>query len=686
MIADEALGILKSIPPFDRLRPDEMAGLAASVTESRVVPGQVVVREGETGDRMYLIAEGSLQVLGHSFDGSEMVLARLEAGQHFGEQALLPSGSARRNATIRSITRCRLLELRRDRLLAAIDQDGAVARLLGEAGEQQRRFKDSRLREGVLRKLGVGERYRLETFAAGDYVFREGESADRLYLLLSGSARVARQRDGAELTLAYLLPGQFFGELAILNDQPRAASVRAASELQLASLDAAWFRSTLADNPQLQSIMQSLHGMYLMPSRGLLTLQTGQLATYPSLTAIHDLPDGRRVISTRLVGMPTFTSRVVGATEPDRSARYEDAAGGATREVHVAGGVIVELESNGEWRELGDVFEMLLDGAAVDDAWLDRFELHGGLHRGCGAAPRRKGLVCACAGASAEDIERAIETGCHSVELVAARTRATLVCGGCLPSVKELLGQGDWTPARCESITPLTEEVRAFRIRPVAGGTVRFHAGQHLVVQARIGTHWVQRPYTLSAAPGDESAYEIIVKREPEGVFSRWLFEREAGDALLRISTPGGNFHLPPERPVDIVCLVGGIGVTPALAMARTLALTPGLGRLHIDYSVSTEDQAIRLDELRRIAAQHPEVSVNLRVTRRDGRLGVQAVAELAASRPRALFYLCGSADYMRAVADHLVAAGVEEVRIHQERFTVAGERVPEPDCAIAMD
>jgi ferredoxin-NADP reductase/CRP-like cAMP-binding protein len=676
MSTEAALAILRSLSPFDRLPQDTLAGLAATVAEMKVVPGQAVVREGEKGEQMYIVAAGSVQVLGKSFDGSEIVLARLEPGEYFGEQALLPGGNATRTATVRALSNGRLLVLKRMALLALIEHNDDFAQALGATARRHDELRGSRLREGVLRKLGVAEGYRIETFAAGDWVFRQGDAADRLYLVLQGQARVSCTTAGVEADLTELLPGQFFGELAILKDQPRTASVRAVGELRLASIDAAWFRSNLAANAQLQSIMQTLDGMYLLPRRGLLTLQAGQLASRPTLTAIHDLADGRRVVSTRLVGMPTFTSRVLGGPEPDLSVRYEDPDSGAVREVHIADGVPVELESAGEWRELGEVFEMLLDARRLDEAQIVRFEACGSFSDGAGGPRQRTGVACACAGVSFDDLQRAIASGCHTADQVAARTRATLVCGGCLPTVKEMLGVDDWTPARCESIVELSDEVRAFRIKPLDRGVEPFHPGQHLVVQARIGDHWVRRPYTISSAPGGDDAYEITVKREPQGVFSSWLFERSAGDALLRISAPGGSFHWPGAAPAAAVCLVAGIGVTPALAMARALALSPGQGRLHIDYSVSTPRQAVALDELRRIAAASPDVTLSFRATGVQGRIGGSEILELVRAHPDASFYLCGSDGYMGTVARHLAAAGVAPERVRQERFTVAGEQL----------
>jgi ferredoxin-NADP reductase/CRP-like cAMP-binding protein len=679
MTADEALALLRGVPPFDLLPSDALQRLAAGIGESKALPGQAIVREGDAGDRMFFVASGSVQVLGRSFDGSEIVLARLEPGAYFGEQALLSGSGARRNATVRALTHCRLLVLTREALLSVLEPGGAFAQQLGAIAREHDTLRAGRLREGVLRRLGGTESYRIETVAAGEYVFRQGDPADRLYLVLKGRARVSSGAPGAETDLTELLPGQMFGERAILHEQPRTASVRAFDELTVASLDAAWFRAHVADHPQLQSIMRSLDGMYMLPRRGLLTLQTGQLASQATLTAIHDLPDGRRVVSTRLVGRPTFTSRVVDAPEPDISARFEDPDTGAVREVHLVDGVPVELESSGEWLGLGEAFERLLDGRRLDDAQLARFEACGsfdGVDEEGDGARRRNGVVCTCACASADDIRRAIDDGCHTVEQVAQRTRATRVCGGCLPTVREMLGEAAWTPARCVSIVAHSERVRAIRLQPLDRGVAPFLPGQHLVVQARIGEHWVQRAYTISSAPGDGGdGYEITVQREPDGVFSRWLFERGVGDALLRISRPGGSYHLPPDGPVDAVCLAGGIGITPALSMARVLALAPGRGRLHVDLSVSEPAQAVGQDELRALAARHPHISLHVRATRTQGRLDATGVATLAQAHPAATFYVCGSVGYVAAITAHLAAAGVAPERVREERFRVAGEQ-----------
>lgn len=69
-------------------------------------------------------------------------------------------------------------------------------------------------------------------FEPGEVVFHQGDFPDRLFLIGSGEAEVLRKTsDGEEITLARLGPGEFFGEMGILGDAPRSATVKAATSL-----------------------------------------------------------------------------------------------------------------------------------------------------------------------------------------------------------------------------------------------------------------------------------------------------------------------------------------------------------------------------------------------------------------------------------------------------------------------
>jgi nitric oxide dioxygenase len=178
----------------------------------------------------------------------------------------------------------------------------------------------------------------------------------------------------------------------------------------------------------------------------------------------------------------------------------------------------------------------------------------------------------------------------------------------------------------------------------------------------------VRRPYTLTSAGSEPEHYEILVKREPRGVFSRWLFESASEDSLLRISPPQGDYYWRPDG-APAVCLVAGIGVTPALAMLRSRQREGWSEALHIDVSARREQDLVCLEELR---AADPGVSMTCRVTGTEGRIRRSDVEALCARFPGAAYFLCGPVGYMDAVRAMLLASGVDAGRIHVERFETA--------------
>ena len=97
----------------------------------------------------------------------------------------------------------------------------------------------------------AGERLHL----AGDYVCREGELGDELFVLVEGEVEVSKQVEGVSRVLRTLRSGEHLGELAILREQPRSASVRARLDTRTLVLDGDALRSILEDRPQVSLAM-----------------------------------------------------------------------------------------------------------------------------------------------------------------------------------------------------------------------------------------------------------------------------------------------------------------------------------------------------------------------------------------------------------------------------------------------
>ena len=94
---------------------------------------------------------------------------------------------------------------------------------------------------------------------SGEVVIEEGTPGTSAFIILSGTAEVFKQSGGAELVLATLGVGQVFGEMGLIEDRPRSASVRARSDLKVRVIDRDQFNRLLPSKPAvLIPIMKSL--------------------------------------------------------------------------------------------------------------------------------------------------------------------------------------------------------------------------------------------------------------------------------------------------------------------------------------------------------------------------------------------------------------------------------------------
>jgi len=103
----------------------------------------------------------------------------------------------------------------------------------------------------------VTSRFKEVRFGFGETVVREGGPGDAFYILLSGRARVFKMsEDGQEIPLNVLKPGDEFGEMALLEGVPRAASIRCSSDVSALRLDRADFLSLLEEAPGLKEYLE----------------------------------------------------------------------------------------------------------------------------------------------------------------------------------------------------------------------------------------------------------------------------------------------------------------------------------------------------------------------------------------------------------------------------------------------
>jgi ferredoxin-NADP reductase len=219
-------------------------------------------------------------------------------------------------------------------------------------------------------------------------------------------------------------------------------------------------------------------------------------------------------------------------------------------------------------------------------------------------------------------------------------------------------------------------EVLAVR-RPTAGSvtlTVRpngawtgARAGQFVTVAVAIDGVRHARPYSPAGAEGAREI-ELTVKAHHEGLVSRHLYAHARPGMVLGLSAAAGDFVLPAARPQAVLLVSGGSGITPVMAMLRTLCAERHGGPVTFLHYAPTEDDVAYAAELADLAAGHPNVRVVTVATRRDGHLTADALRALVPDLAAAEAFVCGPPGLLDAARAIWAQAG-QEARLHVESF-----------------
>ena len=102
------------------------------------------------------------------------------------------------------------------------------------------------------------------TYTPGEVIVSEGEDGVGLYAISSGEVEIYQTRDGGERHLRTMRPGEVFGQLALLTDHPRTASVRAVSNSESLVFTAWSFRAMLAESPEIATHLLGTMAQWLV--------------------------------------------------------------------------------------------------------------------------------------------------------------------------------------------------------------------------------------------------------------------------------------------------------------------------------------------------------------------------------------------------------------------------------------
>ncbi|KAJ3162650.1 hypothetical protein HDU86_003623 [Geranomyces michiganensis] len=273
-IANIARQDIQKLPIFAAASDEFLENLSNRVTSVVFAPNATIIARGDESDSIFFIIRGSAQVLGVSA-GETVVHAELSPGTFFGELGVILN--IKRTADIRAKEECFCLKLARESLIEVQEAYPEVKQKIQEVVDERYKLYSDRMKGPAagggqeqfhlevstqqLAKLSifhgiddqiVGELAMLMQQAlwkSGEIIIQSGQRADSMFFLASGEVDVLSEF-GDQIDKARG-PDAWFGEVALLQDVPRTATVRARSECSTFVLKKDDFMASLKKNPSI---------------------------------------------------------------------------------------------------------------------------------------------------------------------------------------------------------------------------------------------------------------------------------------------------------------------------------------------------------------------------------------------------------------------------------------------------
>ena len=217
-----------------------------------------------------------------------------------------------------------------------------------------------------------------------------------------------------------------------------------------------------------------------------------------------------------------------------------------------------------------------------------------------------------------------------------------------------------------------TEDSATVTIKPGWGFSGDYQPGQYLGIGLRVGGRWHWRSYSLTSIPRrDKKLISITVKATPEGFLSSHLVNGVEPGTVVRLAAPKGDFALPDPPPAKLLFVTAGSGITPVIAMLRSLKQrgeSPDIMHVH---SARAADEVIFRDELRALERGQPDYRLHLQLTADMGKVDFAALDDFVPDWKDRSTWACGPPAMLDTVEKVWAEGGMGD-SLHTERFTIA--------------
>jgi predicted acylesterase/phospholipase RssA/CRP-like cAMP-binding protein len=262
------LQIVSANALFGRMDRRARAEIADALEFVALAKGEILFRQDDPGDSLYILHRGGLEVQVRGPDGAPRVLDRLEPGATVGEMALLTGQP--RTADVVALEDSQLVRLSREGFEHLAQRHPAIVD--GLAWSITPRLQRSQLAGILYRLLGdldtgtlqsLMDKLHWRRLTDGEVLIRQGETATSMYIVVNGRLQVVREEPhmgGGQRVLDEVGSGVTIGEAALLMDDVRSATVYAIRETDVVEMTRETFEDLVRDHPQ---VMQEIARLLL---------------------------------------------------------------------------------------------------------------------------------------------------------------------------------------------------------------------------------------------------------------------------------------------------------------------------------------------------------------------------------------------------------------------------------------
>ncbi|MDM7990136.1 1,2-phenylacetyl-CoA epoxidase subunit PaaE [Arthrobacter sp. zg-Y877] len=262
------------------------------------------------------------------------------------------------------------------------------------------------------------------------------------------------------------------------------------------------------------------------------------------------------------------------------------------------------------------------------------------------------------------------------------------------------LRRGAFHPLTVAAVRRLTDDAVevTFAVPPELVESYSYLPGQYVALRTVLAGTELRRSYSICAEP-IPGELRVAVKRDLGGLFSSWVNEHlKAGD-VLDVMSPAGSFisrHAPGTADLGsahgqvFAAVAAGSGITPVIAIARTVLASSPTTRFDLVYANKAAMDVMFLEELADLKDRYPSRFALHHVLSREQRISPLLSGRLDAGKITTLidsvlpagevdeWFLCGPFDLVQLCRDALSERGVDPAKVRFELFTTARPDRPE--------